>query len=264
MRLILCCDYGLDDALATCDVLLHAPAEDREVTLVAVGGNVPAAVSLANAKKLVAHFPHPLSPVTIVDTSAEAQPACFLKEIHGEDGMGELFPEAQPPCPVQSFGEFLRDLSGPYLLLSLGPMTLIPRILARGVCEKFLFMGGNIAEQPNYHGYEFNHALDRAAFSRAVRHPHTAVTMDTCRRPQLNIQEESIAGEGILFRIARRIRDMTRISGEKGCYVWDDIAVKVLRHPDWFLTEQRTDRDGNLLTVAKYVLGKPYLEIMEQ
>ena len=57
---------------------------------------------------------------------------------------------------------------------------------------------------------------------------------------------------------------MTFVSGEKGCYVWDDMAVKVLRHPDWFQTYLAEDRDGNLLTVARYVLGRPYREIMEQ
>ena len=39
-------------------------------------------------------------------------------------------------------------------------MTLVPRILARGTCRRFVFMGGNIAETPNFKGYELNHAPD--------------------------------------------------------------------------------------------------------
>ena len=57
---------------------------------------------------------------------------------------------------------------------------------------------------------------------------------------------------------------MTFVSGEKGCYIWDDMAVKVLRHPGWFETYPAADRDGNRLTVAKYTGNKPYPEILEQ
>ena len=62
MKLILCCDYGLDDAAATADALFHAEKDGYEsVVLVAIGGNVPSKVALGNAKKLLAalNFPHP-------------------------------------------------------------------------------------------------------------------------------------------------------------------------------------------------------------
>ena len=41
------------------------------------------------------------------------------------------------------------------------------------------------------------------------------------------------------------------------------MAVKALRHPDWFTQYEAVDRDGNRLNVARYTLGKPYPEIME-
>ena len=75
MKLILCCDYGLDDAAATIDALSHAAADGyAEAVLVAIGGNVPPEISLANAKKLVAHLPFESVPLTLVDTTAEVQP----------------------------------------------------------------------------------------------------------------------------------------------------------------------------------------------
>lgn len=267
MELVLCCDYGLDDAAATVDALAHAAQDGyTRAVLVAVGGNVPPAVSLANAGKLVAHLPFVTVPLTVVDTTAEKQPFEFLKTIHGGDGMGDLFSDDEGfSASVVPFSAWLQTLQGDYDLLSLGPMTLIPRILARKNARRFVFMGGNIAEEPNFHGYEFNHALDRGAFSDVVSaYAHVAVTMDTCRVPALNVQEAPPEGEGLLAKIVRRAREMTFFSGEKGCYVWDDMAVKVLRHPDWFQTYLAEDRDGNLLTVARYVLGKPYREIMEQ
>ncbi len=267
MKLILCCDYGLDDAAATVDALAHARADGyEEAALVAVGGNVPPQISFANAKKIVAHLPFETVPLTVVDTSAERQPSEYLRNIHGEDGMGDLFSDDEGfSAPVCAFSEWIAQLSGEYDLLSLGPMTLVPRILARGGVRKFVFMGGNIAEEPNFGLYEFNHALDRVAFSAVTaQYPHVAVTMDTCRHPLLNVQSADLSGGGLQRRIVARAREMTFVSGEKGCYIWDDMAVKALRHPEWFETYEATDRDENRLTVAKYIYGKPYLEILEQ
>lgn len=265
MKLILFCDYGLDDASATYDALSHARADGFEsVDLVAIGGNVPSAVALENARKLVSNCDFPLPCVRIVDTTAIPQPNEYLKDIHGDDGMGDLF-EERPLCvPVLSFEEWLSSVGGEYCLLSLGPMTLVPRLLERGGCRKFVFMGGNVAQTPNFHGYEFNHALDRQAFAYAVGHyEHVAVTMDTCRNPLLNIQQKEITGGGIARAIVRRSRELTFRSGEIGCYVWDDMAVKYLRHPEWFALERAKDRDGNVLTVAKYIYGKEYLDILD-
>ena len=264
MRLILCCDYGLDDAAATVDALAHAKEDGYEgVSLVAIGGNVPCAVALKNAQKLVAALA-PSVPVEIVDTTQIAQREEFLTSIHGGDGMGDLFAEARHPVSPVALSEFLNSLTGEYDLLSLGPMTVVPYILKRGRCRKFVFMGGNVAEIPNFHGYEFNHALDRTAFAEVVKnYPHVAVTMDTCRHPLLNIQNAPPEGDGLLRKIVRRSREMTFVSGEKGCYVWDDIAVKYLRHPDWFELYKALDNDGNRLTVARYTLGKRYEEILE-
>lgn len=261
MKLILCCDYGLDDACATADALFHAREDGySSVTLVAVGGNVPAQISCVNAQKLLAALGSLALPVEIVDTTAEAQPSEFLQAIHGGDGMGDLFPAAKRP--TIPFSEWLTSLNEEYCLLSLGPMTLVPRILAKGTCRRFVFMGGNIAEVPNFHGYEFNHALDRTAFSEAVKHPHVAVTMDTCRHPLLNIQHVTAEEQGVLFQIAARCRELTFTSGEKGCYIWDDIALKYLRHPDWFSLYEACDRDGNALTVAFYTHGEPFYDIL--
>ncbi len=266
MKLILFCDYGLDDAAATCDALSHAVADGyEEVVLVAVGGNVPADIALVNAKKLVAHCDFSLPNVTIVDTTAIDQPCEYLKDIHGGDGMGDLFEKKDPMgVSVITFETWFKGFSGDYILLSLGPMTLVPGMLKRGNCVKFVFMGGNISEVPNFHGYEFNHAMNRAAFSEAVKHRHVAITMDTCRHPLLNIQQKPLEECGLMRKIVNRAREMTFVSGEKGSYIWDDMAVKYLRHPDWFTLYEANDRDGNLLTVAKYVYGKEYAEIVDE
>ncbi len=264
MKLVLFCDYGLDDAAATTDALFHA-AEDgySSVDLVAVGGNVPAEIALKNARKLLAalDFPHPA--VRIVDTSALPQPAEFLKVIHGGDGMGDLFEEKEVPADVVPFETWLGSLKGDFRLLSLGPMTLVPYALEKKP-EKFIFMGGNIAEEPNFRGYEFNHGVNRAAFAACVKAAHVAITMDTCRHPLFNVQEKGVPEKNLLGRIVNCARERTFVSGEKGSYIWDDIAVKYLRHPDWFSLYEARDRDGNLLTVARYIHGEPFAQIMDR
>ena len=180
------------------------------------------------------------------------------------DGMGDLFEEKPCPCPVLRFREWLADLKEEYILLSLGPMTLVGEVLKIRMPEKFIFMGGNVTETPNYGRYEFNHGVNPAAFSECVKFPHVAITMDTCRNPKLNIQQKKIGSEDLMHRIVGRSRELTLGSGEKGCYVWDDIAVKYLRHPDWFSLDAGTDLDGNVLTVARYECDKEYLEIINQ
>lgn len=265
MKLVLFCDYGLDDAAATCDVLAHSIGDGyEEVVLVAIGGNVPPTISLRNAIRLVANCEFEYAPVTIVDTTNEEQPFEFLTIVHGGDGMGDLFQDKPFHANVRPFKEWLKDFSDDYNLLSLGPMTLVPALVKKCAPKKFVFMGGNIAEEPNFQGYEFNHALDRQAFAETVKFPHTAVTLDTCRNPFLDIQKEKLDEDSILKRIISRARELTLTSGEKGCYLWDDIAVKCLRHPNWFRIRYGEDRDGNELTYAEFIHGEKYLKLLEQ
>lgn len=264
MKLVMLCDYGLDDAAATVDALAHAAADGYSaVDLVAVGGNVPSDVALGNAKKLVCalDFPHP--PVTLVDTRALPQPAEFLKSIHGGDGMGDLFSPSGKAERLQSvpFGAWLETLQGGFDLVSLGPMTLTLPVLEKKP-KRFVFMGGNLHEPPNFRGYEFNHCLNREAFARCVKYPHAAVTMDTCRNELFDAGKGTFGGDGLLSKIIRRAKELSSALHEAHCYVWDDIAVKYLRHPDWFELFEGTDRDGNILSVARYTFGAPYEEIL--
>lgn len=264
MKLVMFCDYGLDDAVATVDVMTHWKEDGfDEVDIVPVGGNVPTEIALRNAKKLIAGLTFPLPRITVVDTTCIPQPAEFLKDIHGGDGMGDLIPDADCSVPVIGFFEWISTLKEGFVLLSLGPMTLVKYALEKKP-SRFIFMGGNISERPNYGDYEFNHGVNPEEFSRCVRFPHVAITMDTCRCEQINIQQRKIEGRDLMHMLVRRSKEMTFHSGEIGCYVWDDIAVKYMRHPEWFSLYEAYDRDKNRLTVAKYMQDRTYVEIMEE
>ena len=263
MKLVLFCDYGLDDAAATVDALMHSQEDGyEEVVLVAIGGGVPPTISLRNAIRLVSNCDFAHAPVTIVDTTAQEQPFEFLTGVHGGDGMGNLFGDKPFHARVLPFSKWLNDFSGEYRLVGLGPMTLTLELLKKCEPEKFVFMGGNIENAPNFHGDEFNFALDREAFCEAVKYPHAAVTLDSCRSPFFKLQHERIEG-GLLERILSRARELALMTGAKECYPQGEIAVKYLRHPNWFTLRYGEDQNENELTYAQYVHGEQYLKLIK-
>lgn len=265
MKLVLFCDCGLGAAAAVSDALVHSKEDGyEEVVLVAIGGSVPPSISLRNAIRLVSNCSFDHSPVTVVDTTGEEQPFEFLTRIVGGDGMGDLFADKPFRAKVLPFGEWLEDFLGEYDLLSLGPMTLVPALLKKRAPKRFVFAGGNIEGDTEIGGYEFNHGLDREAFKEALSYPHVAVTENTCRNSFLNVRSERIEGESLLCEIVSRARDLLLMSGETDCCIRDDIAVKYLRHPDWFTLRYGEDGDGNELTYAEFVHGEKYLNLLEK
>lgn len=262
-RLALFCDYGLDDAVATCDLLLHAK-EYRAIDIVAIGGNVPSEVALKNAIKLTAAIGCGFADLRIVDTTDIFQPHEFLKEIHGDDGMGDLLDETSPAYPIVKFDEWLKEDLGEFDLLSLGPMTLVLPLLKKKTPQKFYFMGGNIRMTPNYGEYEFNHGVNAEAFSECVKYPHAGATMDSCMHPLFDILREEKFENDLMGKLLQRARELSLSRGEEGCFIWDDVAVKALRHPEWFVTEEETDPFGNKITVVKYIGKDKYLSVADK
>ncbi len=255
--LIIFADYGLDDAAATFSVFRHR-ARFGQIYVVPIGGNVPASVALQNAKRLLALLP--CGNVTLVDTTAIPQPSEYLKEIHGQDGMGDLFPPlcGQTKAPTISFEAWLARLSGQEVTLSLGPMTMVLPVLKQHPTCALILMGGCVHQTPNFGDYEFNHALDPAAFAKCVAFPHVAITLDTCRTPKLDIRPLKIEGDGWHAQILRADQRLSQTRGEDGCYVWDDVAACYLLFPDRFVLNKQTDPHGNQLTVAEYISPLSY------
>ena len=264
MKLVLFCDYGLDGAAATVDALLHSQEDGyQEVVLVAIGGRVPPTISLRNAIRLVAHCNFAHSPVTVVDTTQEEQPFEFLTGTQGGDGMGNLMEDGPFHAGILPFSKWLNAFSGGYRLLSLGPMTLVKKLLQKCAPVQFVFSGGTIAAEPNFHGREFNHALDAAAFQEAVKYPHAAVTLDSCQSRFLQIGQEKMGGQSLFNRIVSRERELALMAGQREFCLSGDIALKLLRHPNWFVLRYGEDEEGNGLTYAEYVHGEEYLKLLK-
>ncbi len=255
--LALLCDYGLDDAIATLYLLEYAGRFDR-IDLVPIGGNFPLKSTFVNAKRILTHSGKELGNVRIVDTSSFPQPEEHIPNIHGNDGMGDVLPEEySETVPVIAYSEWLNEVDPAYILVSLGPCTVTLDILKRCGNLPLVMMAGNISEPPNYNGYEFNHGLDVQAFAECVKYPHVAATLDTCHNPLCDLNLFEISQKGLLKLMLERYLEMSRERNEAVCSVYDLTAVVYLLHPEYFTTEKRTDKDGNEVTVLKYIFSEP-------
>ena len=260
-NLIVFGDYGLDDAAATATVLSNADHFEK-ITIVPIGGNVPVEVSFRNCITLLNHLPVANHKITVVDAREVPQSAEYLATIHGGDGMGDVLVHdaSMESISVLQFDEWIEHADGTETVLSLGPMTLVKTFLSKYPNCPLVFMAGCVKEAPNFKGYEFNQALDVEAFAFCTKHPHVAITLDTCRIPKLNLRNYEIPGDSVYARLLRADQALSVTRGEDGCYVWDDVAACYLFHPERFEVVRETDRWGNQLYHAKYVSALPYFE----
>ena len=110
-RIIIYCDYGLDDAIATLHILEHSHMF-RHIDVVPIGGNVPVITAYRNAHSLLAAAAElGLSDKTktrLIDTRAVPQPKANIPDIHGTDGIGDVLDHKPCDIPVVSIDEFAR------------------------------------------------------------------------------------------------------------------------------------------------------------
>lgn len=250
MKYAFLCDYGLDDAVATIFFLMNRGADD-EIDILAIGGNSDANVSLRNAHTLLASYEGDVRGVRIVNTCAKLQPCAQLPSIHGEDGIGDILPEASGRVNEITYAEWLAEDESIYVV-SLGPCTLTSEILQRRSVAGLLIMAGNVCEEPNFNGYEFNHFLDKEAFAECVRHPLVLVaTLDTCRAPRFNLAGKRMQGKNLLDKLTNRAIELAEARHSDNCYIYDYIAVQYIFTPEIFSRVKVKDNCGNVFTMLK-------------
>lgn len=259
-KIIIFADYGLDDAAATISIL-NSHNKFSTITIVPIGGNVPVSMAFDNCFTLLNNFIDLKYKITVVDTRDIKQPSEYLADIHGNDGMGDIFKKSPSTSnfTVIKYGEWLDTLKGDEVILSLGPMTLVKPLMQK-TAFKLIIMGGLINEEPNFKGYEFNHCLDTDAFSYCVKFPHTAITLDTCRVPILNIRNVDIKDDGLYEQVLRADQVLSIKRNEQGCFVWDDVAACYLLKPERFKVTTCTDPWGNKIYNAVYVSNEIYFK----
>lgn len=260
-NLILLCDYGLDDAAATVHILDNREKFNR-IFILPIGGNMPRSVSHDNALRLLFNYGDDLDNVTVVDTSAIPQPKEILSDIHGKDGMGDILPEKYiPTVPVINFDDWFGSLGTDCIIASVGPCTVTARILEKTGAVPLIIMGGNISEPPNYNGLEFNHAMDVGAFAECVKYPHIIGTLDSCHHPMCDFYNIDCSGDKLLNRLCRRSAELAAQRNEKGAYIYDLITIRYLFVPERFEVIKQKDKDGNILSVLKYVSEEKIIKL---
>ncbi len=255
----LLCDYGLDDAIATLYLFKYAYLFDR-IDIVPVAGNFPLEQTFVNAKRILSYAEELPENIRIVDTSEIAQPCESIPEIHGNDGMGDVLPaEYKEIAPVVDYGKWLDYVDEDYVIVSLGPCTVTADMLEKKGTLPLVMMGGNISEPPNYNGYEFNHGVNKDAFSQCTKYPHVSATLDTCHCDKCNLNLISVEEKGLLGEMLCRYLELSRERNEAVCSVYDMTAVDYLIHPERFEAETISDKDGNRVSVLKYISEMPVI-----
>lgn len=250
-KIVLLCDYGLDDAAATSFILEHYYYFDK-IDIIPIAGNMPLDVSFNNAMRILSNLKRIPENVRIIDSSLFSQPEEYLDYIHGKDGIGDILSQKiDAAIEVTDFNNWIKSVSNDYLIVSLGPCTVAEKILQH-MDLPLLIMGGNIAESPNYKEYEFNHGMDIPAFATCVKHTHVIATLDSCHNPYCDFYNINIDNDNLSSRFIRRSVEISKDHKEKNAYIYDLITIMYLFEPEKFIVKQCVDKDSNQLFVLYY------------
>jgi len=251
-KIILICDYGLDDAAATSYILEHYYYFDK-IDIIPVAGNMPLKISFRNAMRIIDNLDYIPNNIRIIDSSQFKQPEEHLENIHGKDGIGDFLPESyNTKIKTIDFNIWIKSVSNDYLIVSLGPCTVTEKIL-QIIDLPLLIMGGNISEEPNYNGYEFNQGMDVSAFKTCVKHSHVIATLDSCHNKYCDFYQINVFRNNLSDKFIHRCIELSRQRQEKEAYIYDLITIMYLFNPEKFIIKPCMDKDENQLFVLYYI-----------
>lgn len=253
-RIIMFCDYGLDDAIATLHILRHAHMFTH-IDIVPIGGNVGVDIAYRNAHTLVKAADADRSKVRIVDARNIQQAAANIFDIHGCDGMGDMLEPSESDIAVIGFDEFKKELDRAGLpakdcVLSLGPCT-VPDMLGY-VPFSTVLMGGTVEESPNCGDYEFNEAMDVPAFKRFAYKATAVATLDTCHDRKFGFEHYKTGdplADGLIDKYVALCK-----SRNAPIAIYDLVAAFAVTNPERFDVQRVLRPDGvefNLLLLEK-------------
>lgn len=253
-RLIMFCDYGLDDAIATLHILDRADMF-AFIDIVPIGGNVSVETAYRNAHTLLSAAEFEPAKVRIVDTRGIAQCAADIPDVHGSDGIGDVLPARQSAASVVGFEDFRRELDevkqpSRDCVLSLGPCTLPVELAYVPFCT--LLMGGTVNEPPNCGDYEFNEAMDVPAFAKLAAAATAVATLDTCHNKAFGF-ETFRSGNALCDRLIDKYIGLCKARNAP-VSIYDYVAARAVTDPELFDVQRIRRPDGvefNLLFLKK-------------
>ena len=237
-RIIMFCDYGLDDAIATLHILRHAHMFEH-IDVVPIGGNVGVQTAYKNAHTLINAANADGRKVRIVDTREIKQAAADIFDIHGDDGMGGLLEPSESNAEVIGFNEFKNEIErvgapDKDCVLSLGPCTVPDMLGYVPFCT--VLMGGTDREVPNCGEYEFNEAMDVPAFKRFAYRATAVATLDTCHDKRWGFESYK-TDDPLSNRLIDKYITLCK-NRNAPIAIYDLVAAFGVTNPEWFDVER--------------------------
>ena len=248
-RVIIDTDPGVDDALA---LLLAMRSPELKIEgITPVAGNVPLALTLPNALRMVEVAGRTDIPVAAGAKEPLARRLVTAAYAHGENGLGgAVFPEPKTKPISDPAAEFIRrtvrKYPGEVTLLTIGPLTNVALALRSdtdlaGMIRSLVMMGGSLSGGNITPAAEFNVYVDpeaaRIVFQSGI--PITMVGLDVTRKTTLT--EEHVrtleAGGNPVSQAAAKIgRNVLQHNREQGFLVGpnmhDPLAVASFINPE--------------------------------
>jgi len=198
-RIILDTDPGVDDAMAIF-LALRSP-ELKVEAITPVSGNVPLALTLPNALRLLEIAGRTDIPVAAGASTPLVRRLITAKYVHGNNGLGGVeFPEPQIQPVAESAVEIIRSIvrknPGEITIVAVGPLTNIATLLKAdpsiaALIKAIVLMGGSLSGGNITPSAEFNFYVDpeaaRIVFDSGV--PITMVGLDVTHRVLLREEQ---------------------------------------------------------------------------
>jgi purine nucleosidase len=274
--IIIDCDPGQDDALAIL-LALGSPAELEVLAITAVAGNVPLALTHANARKVVELAGRADIPVHAGCHRPLARPLVTAEFVHGQTGLdGAALPAPSLPLApahaVDAIVELVRARPpGTVTLCPIGPLTNVATAMQKapdlaGRLREIVLMGGAIGEGNVTPAAEFNIYVDphaaKMVFEAGV--PIAMCGLDVTH--QALVTPERLAairalGTPVGAAVSGLLEfynlyDQTR-RGRPGAPLHDPCAIAYLLRPQLF-----SGRDCHVAieTVGEHTLGRTVVD----
>jgi len=253
-KIIIDTDPGQDDAVAIL-LALASPAELEVLSIVAVAGNVPLALTEKNARKICELAGRADLPVYAGSVRPMARALVTAEEVHGQSGLdGPVLPEPtmrlRPQHGVDYLVEALRAAApGSITLCTLGPLTnlgmalvMAPDIAPR--IKELVMMGGAYFEVGNTTpAAEFNIYVDPQAADLVFKSgiPITVLPLDVTHQA-LATHERVERIRAIGNRCGKAVAEMlgfferfdVRKYGSAGAPLHDPCVIAYLLRPELF------------------------------
>ena len=268
-KVIIDCDPGIDDAvalvLALCDPRLEV------VAITATAGTVSAEQAVCNVSAVIEQVDPARYPRVGVAQPLSLSPGVDGRELHGEDGLGNVGLEGartqRQIAAEKLLADEIRAAPGEVILLSTGPLTNLSRALQRdpgllGMIDRVVIAGGSVQAGGDVTAAaEFNIYFDPESARHVMRSPltKTLVPLDVVRQFTFSVgllqelpREASRAGRFLRRILPHAFRAYHQRLGTESVRLQAVLGLLAVLEPGIFRMEEL---QGDVETVGHLTLG---------